>query len=129
MSLLSELLLALAHWVWHFSSTRGDRRRIAQGLVRCAVRAGHGRVSNIGTEWSVGTGTLTPGLLRFEPQLGVVGVRKIPVHRIRGIGTVPVEHVVVPWEDSAHLEVDTGAGELHLIVPAQVAGDVVERLS
>lgn len=129
MSLLGEFLAALVPDGFDFGmGKRADRRRIAEGKVRCVLRASRGRVLNIGTEWSGGVGTLMPGLLRFEPQIGVVGVREIPVHGIRSIEAGTVEHVVVPWQDSAHFAIDTGSGEVQLIVPAPVAGEVRKRL-
>lgn len=55
-------------------------RRLRDHAVECDLRAASGRVYNIGTEWSTGIATVTPGHISFEPSQGIVGKREIIVN-------------------------------------------------
>ncbi|MBX9471397.1 hypothetical protein [Microcella sp.] len=100
---------------------RNDRKRLLEGEVRCAIRAGKGRVLNIGTEWSVGIAQVSPGLLHFTPAIGIVGSREVRVlgirDRDRSIAPSPLERPVGDWLDFI---VTTAAGELVVRFPLEV---------
>ncbi|MFN4002156.1 hypothetical protein [Microcella sp.] len=100
---------------------RNDRKRLLEGEARCAIRAGKGRVLNIGTEWSVGIAQITRGMLHFTPSMGIVGTREIHVLSIRerdgSIAPSPLERPVGDWLDFI---VTTAAGELVVRFPLEV---------
>ena len=47
--------------------------------MRSDIRAVHGRVYDIGTEWSNGTAMVSTGHITFHPTMGIVGSREIEV--------------------------------------------------
>ncbi len=109
---------------------RNDRKRLVEGEVRCAIRAGEGRVLNIGTEWSVGIAQISPGMLHFTPSMGIVGTREVRVVSIRerdgSIAPSPLERPFGDWLDFI---VTTAAGELVVRFPLEVGDAAAETLS
>lgn len=102
-------------------SRAADRRRLAQGRVRCALRAEEGRVAGIGREWSGGTAELQPGRMTFRPEIGVVGDREIPVRAVRAADLPARERPNLAAADAAILAVETDGGTLLWAVPARLA--------
>lgn len=109
---------------------RNDRKRLLEGEVRCAIRAGKGRVLNIGTEWSVGIAQISTGMLLFTPSMGIVGTREVRVLGIRerdgSIAPSPLERPVGDWLDFI---VTTSGGELVVRFPLEVGDAAVEVLT
>ena len=89
--------------------------------MRCGIRASTGRVHNIGTEWSVGTATVSAGQVHFVPRMGIVGDRTIDVLRL-----VPSDaEAIVGLEGFRAFILTTARGELRWAIPPGVADDVV----
>jgi hypothetical protein len=105
-----------------------DRRLIAKNRVRCGIRAVEGRVLNTGTEWSGGVCELTPGHLRFEPSIGIVGAREIDVIDVRVAHPQPSPTMTLLTGESLVLVVSTSGGELLWAVPRQILNEVRERI-
>jgi hypothetical protein len=49
---------------WGATQRASERRALAKNRVNCELRAVEGRVLNIGTEWSIGSGVLSRGHVR-----------------------------------------------------------------
>lgn len=98
-----------------------DRRQIAAGRARCAIRAVDARVVGISHEWSGGTCELSPGRIRFSPKIGIVGDREIDV-----VAVLPADlpaskrPLLAPGNAVVHV-VRTSAGDLYWAVPEHVA--------
>jgi hypothetical protein len=103
-------------------SQRGrDRRLLREGRARCGVRAVRGRVLDIGTEWSAGTCTISPGRILFSPTIGIVGDRDIPVLELLSSEVDPDEHVYLSFERTVTYVVRTAKGDLYWGLPDHVA--------
>lgn len=105
-----------------------DRRLIAKNRVRCGFRAAEGRVLGIGTEWSGGVCELSPGHLRFEPSIGIVGSREIDVLEVRVAQPQPSPMVNLQSGNPVALIVTTASGELLWAVQRAMLDEVRERL-
>lgn len=130
MSILGDLLLQIfvqipldliGGGVQGAAARRKDRRLLSEGNVRCGIRASTGRVLNIGTEWSVGTATVSTGRVHFVPRMGIVGNRTIDVLRLS-----PSEaESIVGLEGFRAFTLTTAKGDLRWAIPPEVADDVV----
>lgn len=102
-----------------------DRRLLTKGQVRCELAAAEGRVLNIGTEWSGGVCHLSPGHLRFIPQIGIVGEREIDVLSISRSGPPAGTRFT---GDRECVTVTTAEGELYWAIPESIAEQVIEKV-
>lgn len=130
MSILGELLLQIfvqipldliGGGIRGAAAGRNDRRLLSDGQVRCGIRASTGRVLNIGTEWSVGTASVSEGRVHFVPRMGIVGDRTIDVLDLSPCETEPI----VGLEGFRAFTLATAKGDLRWAIPPGVADDVV----
>lgn len=102
---------------------RKDRRLLAQGKVKCGIRAVKDRVHNIGTEWSVGIALPSAGHFRFIPEIGIVGNREIDVVDLHVAGDEPRLNTISP---STTLRLTTAKGDLYWAIPTAHVDEIVE---
>lgn len=130
MSILGELLLqifvqipldVIGGGIRGAAAGRKDRRLLSDGQVRCGIRASTGRVLNIGTEWSVGTATISAGRVHFVPRMGIVGDRTIDV---LGLSHAEME-AIIGLEGFRAVTLTTAKGDLRWAIPAAIADEVV----
>lgn len=105
-----------------------DRRRLSAGRVRCGLRAVEGRVGNIGTEWSGGIAELADGILRFTPEVGIVGDRVIAIQGARDAHLAAHELPNLASDDASVIILDTPTGPLYWAVPAHIAAQCRARV-
>lgn len=102
---------------------RKDRRLLAEGKVKCGIRAVKDRVHNIGTEWSVGIALPSAGHFRFIPEIGIVGNREIDVVDLHVAGDEPRLNTISP---STTLRLTTAKGDLYWAIPTAHVDEIVE---
>ncbi len=102
--------------------TVGDKRRVAGGQTRSAIRAVTGRVNNIGTEWSEGIAELGPGHIRFVPRIGIVGDRELRVISLMPTQATDLE--VPNLGAYAYYMLTTEHGELYWAIPEKFAEEI-----
>lgn len=109
-----------------------DRRMLTEGRARCGIRAVEGRVHDIGTEWSRGVCTITPGRIRFTPSVGIVGDRDVRVVRIENARERTVDTLTLDLDDMVVFRITTDRGDLYWALPpviAEPAGDLLVGLA
>ena len=105
-----------------------DRRLLAEGRARCAIRAVRGRTLDIGTEWSAGICSISPGHLRFEPTIGILGHRAIDVVGLSPSDVRPDHFVdISPRQTITHV-IRTEVGDLYWALPDGIAERAVALL-
>jgi hypothetical protein len=98
-----------------------DRRLLAEGRARCAIRAVRGRTLNIGTEWSGGLCSISPGHLEFEPTIGIVGDRRIDVVGLSPSDTRLDVDVNLRAGQTVTYLIRTEVGDLYWALPRGIA--------
>jgi hypothetical protein len=104
------------------------QNRLREGRVECGVRAISGRVNNIGPEWSLGCGTLTRGHMRFDPTLGIVGVREIEVTDVDGSRAKGERATKRPFPGASVWELVTPQGQLQWAVDSLLIEEAAAML-
>lgn len=122
--LIAQVLLAMP---WS-TGARDDHRAIGEQRVRSGLRAVHGRVLDIGTEWSTGRCEITPRHLRFIPRMGIVGNRDIDVLAVARSKEDFERVVILDSRPTTTLLITTTAGDLYWQVPSRVVKDAIELL-
>jgi hypothetical protein len=107
---------------------RDDRRAIERHQARSGLRSVQGRVLNIGTEWSTGRCEITPGHLRFIPNMGIVGPREIDVLAVEQSDADFERVVALASRPSTTLLLRTAAGDLYWQVLIRVVDEAIELL-
>lgn len=103
--------------------TAGDKRRLAGGETRSAIRAVAGRVNNIGTEWSEGIAELGRGHIRFVPRIGIVGDREL---RVISITPTEAPDLQTPTLGAyVYYLLATEHGELYWAIPEKFADEII----
>jgi hypothetical protein len=106
-----------------------DRRLLREGRARCAIRAVRGRTLDIGTEWSAGTCTISPGRIVFKPTLGIVGDRDIRVTELLPSDVDPdVEVYLGGRGQTVTYILRTEKGDLYWALPDLVAEQASDLL-
>jgi hypothetical protein len=98
-----------------------DRRLLAEGRARCGIRAVRGRTLDIGTEWSAGICSISPGHLGFEPTIGIVGDRAIDVVGVSPSDVKPEHAANLGAGQTVTFVLRTDVGDLYWALPVGIA--------
>ncbi len=123
-AIVDNIFIPISQQIAKRNYARTDRRNLAEGRTRLAVRAREGRVLNIGTEWSEGTADITPGHAHFEPRIGVVGDRDIHILDLKP-GDPPQGGAFPNTGFYSYFEVTTPRGVLLFGLPETQARQIV----